>query len=38
MERSVLVPLRPEGDKVMRGNPRNVISCFSADMYRLGGT
>ncbi|GAA5956654.1 hypothetical protein JCM3765_005693 [Sporobolomyces pararoseus] len=35
IEKIALVPRRPDGDNLMRGDPRNVTRAFSADMYQL---
>ncbi|GAA6061381.1 hypothetical protein JCM10212_000641 [Sporobolomyces blumeae] len=38
IEKSALVPRRPDGDNLMRTNPRNVDVAHSADMYQLRNT
>ncbi|GAA6008829.1 hypothetical protein JCM11491_003798 [Sporobolomyces phaffii] len=35
VEKIALVPRRPDGDTLMRTDPRNVSRAFSADMYSL---
>ncbi|GAA5839517.1 hypothetical protein JCM3766R1_003566 [Sporobolomyces carnicolor] len=35
LEKIALVPRRPDGDNLMRTDPRNVSRAFSADMYQL---
>ncbi|GAA5883202.1 hypothetical protein JCM16303_007304 [Sporobolomyces ruberrimus] len=35
LEKIALVPRRPDGDALMRTDPRNVSRTFSADMYQL---
>ena len=37
IEQSALVPARSDGDVLMRRRVRNVKTCFSMDMFRLGG-
>ncbi|CAD6976177.1 unnamed protein product [Tilletia controversa] len=37
IEKAALVPTRPEGDQLVRSNPRNVNFAFSADLYRVSG-
>ncbi|TNY22116.1 RecF/RecN/SMC [Rhodotorula diobovata] len=35
IERAALVPTRPDGDTLMRTNPRNVDSAYSAEAFRI---
>lgn len=40
VEGTILVPTRQQGDDIMTWNDpnvTNVVACFSADCYRLGG-
>ncbi|PWY97252.1 P-loop containing nucleoside triphosphate hydrolase protein [Testicularia cyperi] len=37
IERAALVERRPDGDRLMRAEPRNVQHCFSADMFSITG-
>lgn len=37
IEKAALVAERPMGDVLMRTRPYNVESCFSANMFRIGG-
>lgn len=36
IERCALVPLRPDGDDLLRTNPNNVLEAYSADSFKLG--
>lgn len=37
IEKSILVKERAEGDRIMVHRPRNVESCYTANLYQVGG-
>lgn len=36
IERCALVPLRADGDELLRTKPRNVLEAYSSDLFKVG--